>query len=81
MTCGATSGRSVNMDLRYLFSRQLSIMGSYMGGIRELERIVRRVKAGKLRPVVDKVFPLREARQALNRMIARDNFGKIILTP
>ncbi|HOW58123.1 MAG TPA: zinc-binding dehydrogenase [Candidatus Omnitrophota bacterium] len=81
VTCGVTTGRSVNLDLRYVYSRQLSIVGSYMGGIHELERIVRRVRAGKLHPVVDKVFPLREARQALNRMIARDHFGKIILKP
>lgn len=81
VACGVTAGRSVAIDLRYIYSKQLSIMGSYMGGIHELERIVRRVKAKKLRPVVDKIFPLREARQALERMIARDNFGKIILKP
>jgi len=81
LTCGATSGRSVTFDLRYLFTRQLSIFGSYMGGIDELKRVIRRVERGKLRPVIDKVFPLREARQALNRMIARENFGKIIVKP
>lgn len=81
LACGATSGRSVTLDLRYLFTRQLSILGSYMGGIHELKRVVRRIERGKLRPVLDKVFPLREARQALNRMITRENFGKIILKP
>lgn len=81
IACGVTTGRIPSIDLRYLYTRQLSILGSYMGSIYELEKIIRRVKAGKLRPVVDKVFPLREARQALNRMIARENFGKIILKP
>ena len=81
VACGATTGRIANIDLRFLYTRQISIMGSYMGGIHELERVIRRVKAGKLRPVVDRIFPLREARQALNRMAAREHFGKIILKP
>lgn len=81
VACGMTTGRLSTIDLRYLYTRQLSIMGSYMGGMHELEKIVRRVKAGQLKPVVDKVFPLREARRALERMIARDHFGKIILKP
>jgi NADPH:quinone reductase-like Zn-dependent oxidoreductase len=81
VTCGATAGRTVSFDLRYLYTHQLSVMGSYMGGIAELQRIVRRIQDGRLRPVIDQVFPLREARQALNRMAARENFGKIILKP
>lgn len=81
ITSGATAGRNASFDLRYLFTHQLSVIGSYMGGISELKRIVRRVQAGKLRPVVDTIFPLRDARAALNRMIARENFGKIILKP
>ena len=81
VTCGVTSGPMVNLDLRFLFVRQLSIAGCYMGGISELKRVVRRVERKKLKPVVDKVFPLREARNALERMQSRANFGKIILTP
>jgi len=81
VTCGATAGRTVSFDLRYLYTHQISVMGSYMGGIPELQRIVRRIQDGRLRPVIDQVFPLREARQALNRMLARENFGKIILKP
>lgn len=79
LTCGATAGRSVSVDLRFLFMKQLSIFGSYMGGIPELQRIVRRMKDGRLRPVIDKVYPLRQARQALKRMSDRENFGKIIV--
>jgi NADPH:quinone reductase-like Zn-dependent oxidoreductase len=81
VTCGATAGRTVGFDLRYLYTHQISITGSYMGGIAELKRVVRRIQDGRLRPVIDRVFPLREARQALNRMVARENFGKIILKP
>jgi NADPH:quinone reductase-like Zn-dependent oxidoreductase len=81
VTCGVTSGPTINLDLRFIFSRQLSIIGCYMGGFKELKEVIRLVEAGKLHPVVDKVYPLRQAKEALDRMKARENFGKIILTP
>ncbi len=81
VTCGATSGPSVELSLRYLYARQISVSGCYMGGISELGKVVRLVENGKLKPVVDKVFPLKEARAAQARMLARQNFGKIILVP
>ena len=81
VTCGATSGPSVALDLRYVFSRQLSVLGSIMGTRAELEQIARLVAAGTLRPVVDTVFPLGEARAAQERMGNRDVFGKLILAP
>ena len=81
VTCGVTSGPMINLDLRFIFVRQLSIAGCYMGGLNELKRVIRRMERKKLKPVVDKVFPLREARAALERMQSRANFGKIILVP
>ena len=81
VTCGATTGPSVPLDLRYVFSRQLSILGSTMGTRAELDAVVRRVADGTLRPVVDTVFPLREARAAQERMVDRRVFGKLILAP
>jgi NADPH:quinone reductase-like Zn-dependent oxidoreductase len=81
VTCGATSGPLVNLDLRFLFVRQLSIFGSYMGGMKEFRAVLRLLRRGKLRPVVDKVFPLKDAREAQARMLERKNFGKIVLTP
>jgi len=81
VTCGVTSGPTVQLDLRYLFVRQLQPSGCYMGGIRELLQVVRLVKNQKLKATIDQVFPLREARQAFRRMQERANFGKIILTP
>ncbi len=81
VTCGATSGPSVPLDLRYVFSRQLTILGSMMGTRSELDTVLRLVGERKLRPVVDTVFPLREARAAQERMLNRDVFGKLILTP
>ena len=80
VTCGATSGPMVAMDLRFLFVRQLSILGCYMGGRKELTEVLKLVEAGKLKPVVDKVFPLDQAAAAQQRMLDRQNFGKIVLT-
>lgn len=81
VTCGVTSGPTVNLDLRYLFVRQISLFGSYMGGIAELRKVIRLLERKKLRPVLDKVFPLCEAREAHERMLGRQNFGKIVLVP
>ncbi len=81
VTCGSTSGPAVTLNLRYIFSKQLQIQGSYMGSQRELLKVIRRVERKRFRPVTDKIYPLREMRQALERMIRRENFGKIILTP
>lgn len=81
VTCGATSGPSVQIDLRTFFARQLTVMGSYMGGARELREVLSLVRNKKLRPVIDKVYAFREVRTAVRRMLDRANFGKIILTP
>ena len=79
--CGATSGPDVKLDLRYVFSRQLSILGSMMGTRAELQVVTRLVWERKLRPVIDTVFPLRSARAAQERMLDRRVFGKLILKP
>lgn len=79
VTCGATSGGTAQFDLRYLYSRQLTIMGSYMGTRDELVEATHFIEADKLRSVVDSTFPLEEARTAQERMLARKNFGKIVL--
>ncbi len=81
VTCGVTSGPSVQLDLRFLFSRQFSIMGCYMGGLKEFKEVLKLVEAGKLKPTIDKIFPLKEARRAQERMLSRQNFGKIVLVP
>ena len=81
VTCGATSGPSVSLDLRYVFSRQLSVLGSMMGTRAELNTVAERIAAKQLRPVVDTAFPLSQARAAQERMLARDVFGKLVLIP
>ncbi len=79
VTCGATSGPQATVDIRYVYSRQLSIIGCFMGGRKELLDVLRLVEAGKLRPVVDRVFPLKEAAAAQQYMLDRKNSGKIVL--
>jgi NADPH:quinone reductase-like Zn-dependent oxidoreductase len=79
VTCGATSGFKTELDLRHLFARQLSILGTYMGGKGELLRAAALFFRGAVKPVVDSTFPLSEAGQAHRRMEASDRFGKIVL--
>jgi len=79
VTCGSTSGPSANIDLRYVFSRHLSILGSYMGRKSELLELLKFIESGKLKPVVHKVFALKEAGMAQQEMLDRKNFGKIVL--
>jgi len=81
VTCGATTGPEVKIDLRYVFSRQLSILGSRMGTRAEFNEIISLVAAKKLTPQIAKTFPLAEARAALDYMEQRRQVGKIILHP
>lgn len=81
VTCGATSGPSVSLDLRYLFSRQLTLLGSMMGTRSELLTLTRLIGQRRLKPIVDTVYPLAEAGTAQERMLTRDLFGKLILRP
>jgi NADPH:quinone reductase-like Zn-dependent oxidoreductase len=81
VTCGATTGAAAAIDLRFLYSRQLSILGSYMGTMGELHEVLQHVFAGRLKPVVDRVFPLKETRAAHEHMEKSQMFGKIVLDP
>ena len=79
ITCGATTGYDAKVDLRFLFSRQLSLLGSYMGTKSELHTVMKLVAAGKLKPVVDRVFPLAEAAAAHAYLESGSQFGKVVL--
>src|SRR5271169_6223265 len=81
VTCGATTGFDAAFDLRFLFSRQLNLLGSYMGTMGELREVLSHVFAGRLKPVVDRAFPLQDARVAHEYMEASQMFGKIVLSP
>jgi len=79
VTCGATTGHVSTLDLRHLFARQLSLLGSYMGTKGELREAAALFFAGRLTPAVDQTFPLEEAASAQRRMERREHFGKIVL--
>jgi NADPH:quinone reductase-like Zn-dependent oxidoreductase len=79
VTCGATTGPQVGIDLRFVYSRQLSILGSYMGTMGELHEVLKHVFSGRVKPVVDRTFPLKEARAAHEYMEKSQMFGKIVL--
>jgi NADPH:quinone reductase-like Zn-dependent oxidoreductase len=81
VTCGATAGHLVALDLNLLFGRHLSVLGSWMGTRDESLAVLEQVRAGRLRPVIDSVLPLSEARRAHERLEAREHFGKIVLVP
>ncbi len=80
ITCGATTGGEVKLNLRYVFSRQMTIKGSYMGTRAELVKAAELMGQGRLISVIDRTYPLKEARAAQELMLSRKFFGKIILT-
>src|SRR5215472_14191933 len=81
VTCGATTGYEGNLDLRVLFAKQLTLLGSYMGSMGELHEVLKHVFAGKLKPVVDRTFPLSEARAAHEYLASSEQFGKVVVLP
>ena len=81
VTCGATTGPNVGLELRFVYSRQLSLLGSYMGTMGELYEVLGHVFAGRLKPVVDRTFLLKDIRAAHEYMENSQMFGKIVLNP
>ena len=81
VTCGATTGAAVALDLQHLFFKSQSVLGSTMGSKGELWDVLRLVEQGRLRPVVHRVLPLADAREAHRLLEAREVFGKLVLTP
>jgi NADPH:quinone reductase-like Zn-dependent oxidoreductase len=79
VTCGATTGFDAKIDLRFLFSRQLSILGSYMGSKSEFATVLKLVASGRLKPVLDRKFPLAECRLAHEYLESGSQFGKVVL--
>jgi NADPH:quinone reductase-like Zn-dependent oxidoreductase len=81
VTCGATSGYLPKTNLRHVFFRNLQILGASTGSKAWLFRIARLVSEGKLSSVLDRVLPLREARQGHELLEQRQQFGKLVLIP
>jgi NADPH:quinone reductase-like Zn-dependent oxidoreductase len=79
VTCGATTGHQAAIDLRVLFARQISLLGSYMGSRAELWRVAELFFRGEVTPVVDRTFPLSETAQAHRYLESSSQFGKVVL--
>jgi NADPH:quinone reductase-like Zn-dependent oxidoreductase len=69
------------LDLRHVYSKNLRIVGTNLGSILELRTILDYVVDGRLRPLVDRTFPLRDARAAVQHVLDRKNRGKVVLLP
>ena len=78
---GNTSGPRTEIDVRFIFGKQISIIGSTMGTPQDLRDVMALIWAGKLRPVVDRVVPLSEGRAAFEALERGEQFGKIVLVP
>lgn len=79
VTCGNTSGPDAVTDLARVFWNQLSILGSTMGDMHEFREVVALLRSGALKPVIDRVFSLKEAPQAYARLESAEQFGKIVI--
>ena len=80
-TCGATTGLRTELHLGLLFSQQKEIHGVFMGNKEDMREIVTVLNRGVIRPVVDRVFPLRDAAEAHKAMEETNFFGKLLLAP
>ncbi|NIR51246.1 zinc-binding dehydrogenase, partial [candidate division KSB1 bacterium] len=80
VTCGATTGYGAVTDLRYVFFKELKILGNFMGRKAGLKQALKHFPE-RLKPVLDKTFPLRDAAKAHKRLLNREQFGKVILVP
>lgn len=80
VTCGATAAAEVTINLRLVFFKLLSILGSTMGSLAELQEVLKHVEAGRLKPVLDRVLALEEVAEGHRILEAREAFGKIVFT-
>lgn len=79
LTVGNSGGPKFEIDNRYMFAKHLSILGSTMSTLSEFKEVMDLIVAGKLQPVIDKIYPLKEAANAQERLWRNENFGKITL--
>ena len=78
---GNTSGPQTEIDIRFIFGKQISLIGSTMGSHQDFHDVMKLLRTGKLKPVIHRVMPLSEGREAYQMMESGEQFGKIVLTP
>jgi alcohol dehydrogenase len=81
LVCGATAGYDPKEDLRYIWSFELKVIGSNSFYDDDLQALMQLIAAGKMRPVIDKVLPLAEAREGLRLIQDREVIGKVVVAP
>src|SRR5277367_4695520 len=81
VTCGITTGYDVKLDLRPLFTKQQGLLGSFMGTLGELHRVLKFVFRGELKPVIDRVYPMSEIAEAHRHLENKEQFGKVVVLP
>jgi zinc-binding alcohol dehydrogenase/oxidoreductase len=78
---GNTSGPLAEIDIRYIFGKQISLIGSTMGTHQDFRDVAALLWAGKLVPVIDRIMPLSRGVEAYGMMERGEQFGKIVLIP
>ena len=81
VTVGNTSGPTAAIDIRYIFSKQISLLGSTMGSHQDFRDVMELVWAKRLQPVLDRVMHLSEGKEAFAILERGEQFGKIVLEP
>ena len=80
VTCGSTTGHDVKIDLRHLFSKQQSILGSTMSNLDSFIDVQSKIEMNAYRPFVDKIYPLEDIREAHKRVEEREHLGKVVVS-
>jgi len=81
LTCGATAGFDPKTDIRYIWRREVDIIGANGWTRADLETLLVDVERGAIRPIIDRVMPLAESAEAMRLLLDREVFGKVIVTP
>ncbi len=81
VTIGSHDTHWGRLDLRHVYSKNLRILGTNLGTILELRTILEHLVDGRLKPVIDRAFPLKDARAAVQHVLDRENMGKVLLVP
>jgi NADPH:quinone reductase-like Zn-dependent oxidoreductase len=81
ITIGSHDTHWGRLDLRHVYSKNLRVVGTNLGSILELRTILQHLVDGRLKPVIDRVFPLKDARAAVQHVLDRKNRGKVLLVP
>ena len=81
VTCGASAGYEGSVDIRYLFSKSISILGAFLGTKADMLKVVSHLARGSLHPVIDRTLPLAECAEGHRLLEERAVFGKVVLVP